>query len=80
MPWGKSSMRESRTARKTTAGLQAAAEVTAELQLSSSQKQSVPRPLLCDMHTWSTMNLVGALSSVGMLALNICRHRPYRFI
>ena len=29
--------------------------VVAALQLSSSQKQSVPRPLLCDMQTWSTM-------------------------
>ena len=27
----------------------------AALQLSSSQKQSLPRPLLCDMQTWSTM-------------------------
>ena len=46
----------STTAEKSAAGPHLAGAVTtAALQLSSSQKQSLPRPLLCDMHTWSTM-------------------------
>ena len=45
---------ENTTAERSKADLPTAF-VVAVLQLSSSQKQSVPRPLLCDMQTWSTM-------------------------
>ena len=43
------------TAERSNADPAAFVVVVAALQLSSSQKQSVPRPLLCDMQTWSTM-------------------------